>query len=294
MSFTPQFLVARDLPDAWFQAVDLVLSEGRQWAVEHGSYEGQQRWELDYITIRITNPGVRPLIPEIPIGMDVPPPTTMEYVEEYLPYLMTDQPPQQNEVYTYGERVAPQMEAIIRRYLEHGFGSNQECIAVARPSDIELGDPPCLRQIDCRVFPEECLEKGEEQALHFSVYFRSNDLWGGFPANLAAIRLMQEYMAESLGIAAGEIIYSSKGLHIYDHAWSVARLRTARAKHIKVGDLKISYYRQMSLVNVNATACCVVHIPTGIETFSSEAATKFHNKQMAMTLLKLELDKRGH
>jgi len=229
MSFDTTFIKARDLPDAWFQAVDLLLTDGRVWTVEHGSYEGQKRWELDHVTIRVTNPGVRPLVPEMPSHMgDVPPPTTIEYVEEYLPYLMTDAPPTNNELYTYGERVAPQMEAIIRRYKAHGFGSNQECIAVARPEDIELDDPPCLRQIDCRVFPRDCLKDGEEQEIHFTVYFRSNDLWNGFPANLAAIRLMQEYMAESLGIGAGEIVYSSKGLHIYDHAWNVARLRTAR------------------------------------------------------------------
>jgi thymidylate synthase len=62
--------------------------------------------------------------------------------------------------------------------------------------------------------------------LHFIVYFRSNDLWNGFPANLAAIRMMQEYMAECIGVEPGEIVYSSKGLHIYDHAWNVALLRT--------------------------------------------------------------------
>ena len=48
------------------------------------------------------------------------------------------------------------------------------------------------------------------------------------PANLAAIRLMQEYMAESIGVAAGEIVASSKGLHLYDHSWDVAKLRTAK------------------------------------------------------------------
>jgi thymidylate synthase len=225
----PTFIKARDLPDAWFQAVDLVLDQGRQWTVSHGSYEGQRRWELDHVTIHVTHPGVRPLVPEMPAHLShVPPPTTMEYVESYLPYLMTDQPLKENEVYTYGERVAPQMEAIIRRYREHGFGSNQECIAVARPEDIGLDDPPCLRLIDTRITAIDGLRAGESPALHFAVYFRSWDLWGGFPANLAALRLMQEYMAECIGVEAGEIIATSKGLHIYDHAWDVARLRTGR------------------------------------------------------------------
>jgi len=31
--------------------------------------------------------------------------------------------------------------------------------------------------------------------LHFVLYFRSWDLWGGFPAKLAGIQLLKEYMA---------------------------------------------------------------------------------------------------
>jgi thymidylate synthase len=214
MSLKHVLINARDLPDAWFQSVDLTIQNGRQWTVQHGSFVGCKRWELDYVTIHINYPGMRPLVPEMPAHLaHVPVPATMEYVEEYLPYLMTNQPLKENEQYTYGERIEPQMEAIIRRYREHGFGSNQECIAVARPEDINLDDPPCLRHIDTRI---------GNHMLHFFVYFRSNDLWNGFPVNLAAIRLMQEYMADSIGVEAGEIVYASKGLHLYDHVWKLA------------------------------------------------------------------------
>lgn len=222
----PISIVARDLPDAWFQAVDAVIAHGRKWTVQHGSYEGQKRWELDWVMIHITHPGVRPIVPEMPTHLaHVPPPTTMEYVEEYLPYLMENSPLKKNEQYTYGERIKAQMEAIILRYKSNGYGSNQECIAVAKPSDITLDDPPCLRQIDTRIVAPDGRRPDEPYALHFFPYFRSWDLWGGFPPNLAAIRLMQEYMAESIGVEAGEIICSSKGLHLYDHAWDVAKLR---------------------------------------------------------------------
>jgi thymidylate synthase len=155
----------------------------------------------------------------------IPPPTTMDYVEEYLPYLMTDQPLKENEQYTYGQRIVLQMDKIIRRYKTHGYGSNQECIAVARPEDIDLDDPPCLRNIDTRIVAPDGLKEGEPYQLHFFPYFRSWDLWGGFPPNLAAIRLMQEYMAAEIGVEPGEILCTSKGLHLYDHSWDVAQLR---------------------------------------------------------------------
>jgi thymidylate synthase len=227
MGLKPVHIKARDLPDAWFQAVEAVQRDGRKWTVAHGSYEGQKRWELDHVTLHITHPGTRPLVPEMPPHLaHVPPPTTMEFVEEYLPYLMTAAPLKPNEQYTYGERVAPQLEAIIGRYQRNGHGSNQECIAVARPDDIGLDDPPCLRQIDTRIVAPDGLHEGEEPALHFFIYFRSWDLWGGFPPNLAAVRLMQEYMASMIGVEAGEMVCTSKGLHIYDHLWDIAQLRT--------------------------------------------------------------------
>lgn len=222
---TPVNIIARDLADSWFQAVDRVLTDGRQWTVQRGSYEGQKRWELDWVQIHITHPHQGDLIPEMPPHLShIPPPTTMDYVYEYLPYLFGEQPLKKNEQYTYAERIRPQMDRIIERY-KSGYGSNQECISVSRPEDIELSDPPCLRQIDTRIMAPDGRKTGEPYQLHFFPYFRSNDLWNGFPANLAAIAFMQQWMAQQIGVEPGEIIYTSKGLHIYDHAWNIAELR---------------------------------------------------------------------
>jgi thymidylate synthase len=224
------YIQARDINEVWFQSIDCLLhcvrnKKGRIYTIDHGSYAGQQRLELDLVHIHISHPGSLPLIPTLPPHMqtrNVPPPATDEYVQEYLSYLMTDNPPEINEQYTYGQRVTSQMERIIKRYKRNGYGSNQECIAVARPDDIDLDDPPCLRQIDTRIVPKSSLHEGETQALHFIVYFRSWDCWGGLPVNLAAIRIMQEYMAECIGVEAGEIFVSSKGLHLYDHVFNIA------------------------------------------------------------------------
>jgi thymidylate synthase len=104
-------------------------------------------------------------------------------------------------------------------YKKQGYGTNQACMSVSMPSDIDLHDPPCARSIDTRI---------RYGKLHFIVYFRSWDLWNGFPANLAAIQLMKEYMAEEIGVEDGEIIASSKGLHLYDYVFELAKLRTGK------------------------------------------------------------------
>jgi thymidylate synthase len=245
MSLKPIIITARDIPDAWHQCVFEVLRTefSRARRVDKGSYEGEYRLEFDFPVIHIIHPGSRPLIPEIPAYLGIPNPVeSMEYVEKYFArYLMSDVK-EGDEQYTYGERIvaAPtsvishidkkqtyfsddipitvnQIDEIIARYREFGPGNNQLPIRVAQPADIMLRDPPCLQFIDTRI---------EEGKLHFNpIYFRSWDLWGGFPANLAAIQLMKEYMADAIGVEDGEMICISKGLHLYGYVWEIAGKR---------------------------------------------------------------------
>jgi len=213
-----EFIKARDLPDAWFQCVYEILEKGRTYTIERGSFEGQRRLEFDYITIHIKFPGTRPLLPDIPPALGIPNPVADDYLDQYLPYLMTAEK-KEGEDYTYGQYLEPQMKEVIRMYREDGHATNQAYMAVGGPETLLLKDPPCLRGIDTRI---------KENRLHFVVYFRSWDLWNGFPANLGAIQLLKEYMAESIGVEDGEIIAASKGLHLYDYVWELAELRTMK------------------------------------------------------------------
>ena len=235
---------ARDLPDAWFQCIVKIIEPGiaRKRLIDSGSYAGQFRLEFDFVVIHILYPSARPLTPDIPPGLGIPSPTDIDYVERYTNrYLMTDLR-EGDEQYTYGERltkartstiahieqrhtflgVSPpefvnQMDEVIGRYRTYGFGNNQLILQVGQPADIMLKDPPCLRQIDTRI---------EEGKLNFvAIYFRSWDLWGGLPSNLAGIQLVKEYMAREIGVEDGEMICVSKGLHLYDHCWEVAGIR---------------------------------------------------------------------
>jgi thymidylate synthase len=241
-------ITARDIPDAWHQCVLKIVEPGaaRKRKVNQGSYEGEYRLEFDYITVHIEHPGVRPLLPEMPPHLGIPNPVeSMDYVDEYFARYLMSSEREGDEQYTYGERIvaaptevlrhiapghtfwpAPsyttrpdvinQMEEIIARYKKYGPGNNQLIMQVAQPADIMLKDPPCLRHIDTRI---------EDDALHFYVYFRSWDLWSGFPANLAGIQLMKEYMADEIGVRDGEMICASKGLHLYGYVFELAGKR---------------------------------------------------------------------
>lgn len=250
----PVYIKARDISDAWFQCVYKAIDEGRVFTIDRGSYAGQKRLEFDYITIRIKFPGTKPLLPKIPSQYGMPDPVAADYLDDYLPYLMTGEL-KPGESYTYGQRLTNykipsawgnmpnykdifiqdsevwksdsrmkvvgndvfinQIELLIWTYKNKGFRNNQMVLQVAHPSDMMLQDPPCLRAIDTRI---------QDGKLHFFPYFRSWDLFGGLPANLGGIQLLKEYVAAEIGVEDGEIIASSKGLHLYDYTFDMAKM----------------------------------------------------------------------
>ena len=237
-SLEPVFIDAFDLNDAWFQCLSEILDHGHVYTITRGSYEGQKRLEFDFVTVRVKKPAHQ-IIPVIPEGMSIPPPTDMDYIQGYLSYLLTGAKTE-TEDYTYGERLVDprvkvrdkvggkemlremplevnQIEEVIRLYKGRGHGTNQATMEIGMPSDIKLNDPPCLRIIDTRI---------RYGKLHFILYFSSWDLWGGFPSNLGGLQLVKQYMAEEIGVQDGEIIACSKCLHLYDYAWELARMRT--------------------------------------------------------------------
>ncbi len=254
-------IAARDLPDLWFQAVHDILDHGQRFEIDRGSYAGQTRLEYDFFIGHVRYPGTQPLLPDIPPSIGIPPPVEHDYIyggegydRSYIEYLMTGRK-EPGESYTYGERLARaplagnklawweegnteiidkrgidgkavfeengtlylnQIEWVIQTYKKYGSRNNQMVLQVAHPSDLTLLDPPCLRSIDTRI---------QNDTLHFFVYFRSWDLWGGLPANLAAIQTLKEYMAGEIGVKDGQMIVESKGLHLYGYAEDLAKLR---------------------------------------------------------------------
>lgn len=247
LGFRAVHVEATTLNDAWFRLIWAIYDHGRRETVERGSYEGDTRLEFDWVTCHIKYPGVRPLNIEMPESSTLPPPNDAKTLDEYFAIYLMSGIKQPEEDYTYGERLVDhtilelepyknsyfvnsdkldQVQEVINTYVEHGYRNNQMILTIGQPSDIRLGDPPCLRHIDTRIQKE----KDDKFYLHFYPYFRSNDLWNGWPTNLGGIQLLKEYMAAEIGVEDGEILYSSKGLHLYGHMQDVAQLRLCRSE----------------------------------------------------------------
>ena len=268
-----QLVKATTLNDVWFQTIYKLLDEGTVFTIDRGSYTGEKRLEFDWITLHIQYPGIRPLLPHIEPHFNIPNPVADDYLDSYLLKLMTAEMSSE-ESYTYGQRLTAypisyplnmkhenylsqilineidelidlniikfdgmqwilnQIELLIWTYKNKGIRNNQMVLQVAHPTDMLLQDPPCLRHIDTRI-----QQVNGKMALHFMPYFRSWDGWGGLPANLGGIQLLKEYCATEIGVEDGEIIATSKGLHIYDYSFDLAKcLRMRDDMKLKQGD----------------------------------------------------------
>jgi thymidylate synthase len=214
-------LKAINIPDAWFQLCYNIFDNGFTYLIDRGSFQGNYRLEYDFVALEITNPGLRPLFPDFPMWMNCDPPVTEEYINNYFLQLLDPDVPK-NTVYTYGMYLTPQIAEIINIFRKHPR-TNQCCATIGNIDLIYLDDPPCLKVLDFRL---------KENTLHMYIYFRSNDLYAGFPVNIAGLQLLKEYMCSLIGCKDGPIYYSSKGLHLYDYQFDIVRRRTGNASFI--------------------------------------------------------------
>jgi len=215
---------AKNIPDACFQAWYEVIKNGRKFKIDDGSFAGSIRIELDFLHIHIDDPsygsGTQDIIPAMPEGSDIVPPITLEYLygSGKYAYCLLDDEKHENEAYTYGYRLRNPIDQIsyVINILKKTPRTNQMVLRFSRPEDITSDDPPCLTSIFCRV---------QDKRLNFHIYFRSNDMWSGFPANMAAIEFLQKTMAMEIGIDQGSFDYTCSGAHIYDYAEGIVTHR---------------------------------------------------------------------
>lgn len=213
--FENNIIVARTIDDAWRNVMWCCVRNGYDYKIEQGSYEGQFRRQLDYVVVKIEEPWSRPLAVQTPEGSGIPSPTDEESIVEYFfKYIMGNEKSEQEE-YTYGEYIVPQIKRVIEILNQSHGNSNQATITVGEPNSVYQEDPPCLRSISFKVVNGK---------LNMSVYFRSWDLYSGFPENLGGLQMLKEYvlMCLDFDVEDGEIISFSDGLHLYEMYFPLA------------------------------------------------------------------------
>jgi thymidylate synthase len=234
----PFFLKAKTISDAWFQIIYNIFDHSYKQEIQRGSFEKEQ-YRLQYpgLAVFIEHPD-QDIIPVIPPALGIPSPTDMNYIEDYFANYLMNPELTKNETYRYSSRIhypmpegGTQLERAIEMLKETPL-TNQAVVEIGTPEDYDVCygkdgnlDPPCLRLLDFKAVPE-----GDDLILTVSCYFRSWDLWAGFPSNLGGLELLKQYVAEETGLKNGPMFVYSAGGHIYGYQEEIARLRTLRNK----------------------------------------------------------------
>lgn len=204
----------RNIEQAWRMTMWACARHGYSYKIEKGSYEGQLRKQLDHLVVVIEEPYLRPLAVTLPENLGIPAPTSEEKIQSYFyEYLLTDNKGEEED-YTYGQYISPQLPALIELLNNSGGATNQACISIGDKDSITLLDPPCLRVVDFKVV---------DGRLTMTLFFRSWDVFVGFPENLGGLQLLKEYILMNLNfpVEDGPIIAYSSGAHIYEQYFSI-------------------------------------------------------------------------
>ena len=201
---------ARDIAEAWFLNLMLLWQRGFDVPIQRGSFEKEQkRRQIGLVCGSIAFPYQGDVIPSVPEG--VPVPTSIDYINKYVGEKLLSKS-KANEAYTYGDRIAGQVEPIVQILRETPY-TNQAIIQIARPEDLDLKDPPCLRSISFKCRPNP---KSDKPIVDVCVYFRSWDAWAGFPTNMGGIMILADTILSFCpNLTRGTITYFSDGLHYY-------------------------------------------------------------------------------
>ena len=230
----PCLIEATTIQDAYFQMLYKVMDIGVKYEITEGSMRGDFRYEFPYAAGFINYPHVKPLAPIMPNG--IAPTTTDENIDDYFANYIMDPNLTPGEEYRYSQWINGEFEnpykfdrvhqvgcfeSQLRWCINHlekkGYGNAHCYITVGDPQvnfrydapykdETERRTSPCLRGIDIKV---------KEGKVVLGVVFRSWDLYGGFPQNMGGFALLNQYIANELGIEPGPLTYASCGLHIY-------------------------------------------------------------------------------
>jgi len=124
----------------------------------------------------------------------------------------------EGEQYTYGQVSEKQIAEVIRMYKGRRSQHNQAYMTVGEPKAILFAGPTLFKRFDTRI-------KNTKTGFLYLFPF-SWDLWAGFPSNLGpGIQLLKEYMGLwNRAWKRPNDVVSSKGLHIYEYCWDLAKL----------------------------------------------------------------------
>ena len=212
-----RFIRADSISEAWQRGLALIWRQGAEITDQRGT----KIKEILSLQMVVEDP-YRDMIPP---GYS----WNEERLEEYARQLLSGDNP--GFEYTYGERLRAwalpgcasldQIEQAIARLRASSSTRRATAVTWIAPLDSNREEVPCMIVDDFK------LRDGQ---LHLSIFFRSHDFAGAYPANLYGLARLLQYVAGEVGAEPGSISTTSSSAHIYEHDWDwVERMLLGRS-----------------------------------------------------------------
>ncbi len=135
-------------------------------------------------------------------------------LEDYYKSLLTPEKPE-GIAYTYGERLleSDQVKNAIKKLKEIPH-TRRAFAFTLRFGDINSDNPPCLTMINWNI---------QRKKLFQTAFFRSQDMFTGYPMNMFGLRKFQEHVANAIGAEMGPLMCVTTSAHLYENNWDDAR-----------------------------------------------------------------------
>ncbi|MHB8120326.1 MAG: thymidylate synthase [Methanothrix sp.] len=201
-----RFIRARTISDAWHRGLNLIWRQGAEITDERGT----RIRELLSLQVVVEDP-YHEMIPAQYSWNE-------ERLEEYAQQLLSGKNP--GFEYTYGERLRAwslpgmsaldQIEQVILRLKASANTRRATAVTWIAPVDAAKDEVPCMIVDDFKL---------RDGCLHLSIFFRSHDFAGAYPANLYGLARLLQYVSSEVGANPGSISTTSASAHIYEHDW---------------------------------------------------------------------------
>lgn len=209
-----RFIRGRTITDAWHRGLNLIWRQGQEITDERGT----RIKELLSLQVVVEDPYHEMIPPEYSWNE--------ERLDEYAQQLL--RPDNPGFEYTYGQRLRgwqipgtesgpsgesprfDQIEQVVRRLSISPSTRRATAVTWIPPLDNAKDEVPCMIVDDFKL---------REGRLNLSVFFRSHDFAGAYPANLYGLSRVLEYVAGEVGALPGSVSTISSSAHIYEHDW---------------------------------------------------------------------------
>lgn len=216
MAKLPQLFVEGELlPEVWEKSLFALKEKGIKYLKE--SYKiGTEKEEIleCSMTMVVKEPLKEPMLHKGCMGIE----KYEEYINDVLrgdkDYLIGEK-----YDYTYHERlfeykvptceITNQIEKIIKKLSSAPYSNRAQATTWQPWRDNELGGPPCLQRIWCKIFEDE---------LEFHAHWRSRDAFNAAFFNMLAMVNLQKMIADELGVKVGQYVDISDSYHVYGYA----------------------------------------------------------------------------